>query len=278
LPFGLFKKSWEKEHCAFVLQEYGATGSKGWASITEETETLISKMMALEQFKPGKSYRVLARYLDGDHAGQIAGVVWHHHEPIRGLHEKKTEERPKRQEREKEKAPEEYIDAYVENLAAALTPIVKLQAVLKDFQATFAPTPAAATSEQTSEDFAIPPPEYEGKLPIWTHPMVIKSIFSELNAFVDHTANRFEGLFGTGGTKAREEKEEKEEPLLPSIADFTEQEVPIAKEPEPIQTEEAALPMPEDEETDEESAAEMIPSLVEEETEDSEEKGEQENE
>lgn len=288
-PFRLFRKAWEKELCSYVLQEYGATGGRGWANITEAVEESIGKLSATEFFKPGKHYRVIARYTEGNHAGQFAGVVWQHYEPVKGIKAVKGEEEEKTKKKEKETHdPVEAMAAYADKLEADLQPIVKLQNVIRDFQETFMPTPAqpalSTPSGEEGEEFKIPPPEFDGKLPVYMHPFVVKTIFGELNAFVDHAADRFGGMFGGGGPagkgKTQAKAEEEEEPLLPSIRDFALKPI-IKGEQEPIEfeteeEEEVTLPMPKEkvsggpvaefkvqppEETEEESKAETVPSL-----------------
>lgn len=93
------KKTWEREECVFTVQEHGVTESgKGWSDITKPTGVVPTSAECGEIFEPGRYYRVLARYISGDRAGQLAGVVWKHFEkPLGGLVKKEKPPKVKKE-------------------------------------------------------------------------------------------------------------------------------------------------------------------------------------
>lgn len=264
MPFGLFKKKWEKVACTFTLQEYGVTGPKGWEDITAPVGSAISKGAASEFFKPGCHYRLIARSIEGESAGQWVGTVWEHYEPHKGLKAKGVAVKQKGPVKAKD--PADMMEAYAEQVEHVLNPLLKMNEVFAQIREQLVPQPSEGGPPPSPEGqgaYTIPAPEFEGKLPAVMHPYVIHVIAEEVKGVVEYAATRLEKSFGGGGLPAAEEGEEEEEEFLPSMSKFREQpeeEGEVVAEEE----EEALLPsitseVPEEPET--------VPTLITEEEE-----------
>ena len=220
MPLGLFKKKWEKVACTFTLQEYGATGTRGWADITDPVGSAITKGAASEFFKPGCHYRLIARSIEGETAGQWVGTVWEHYEPHKGLVAKGVTVKEKSPAKPKD--PADYMEAYAEQVEHILNPLIKFNEVFAQIREQLVPQPSAE-GPPTEGPYTIPPPEFDGKLPAVMHPYVIHVIAEEVKGVVEYAATRLEKAFGAGGLPEEEGGEEEEE-FLPSMSKFTAEE------------------------------------------------------
>jgi hypothetical protein len=274
MPFGikLFKKPWDSAPCEFVLQEYGLGGERGWSDVTESTGTLPSKDTARDNFKPGHHYRLLAKYVEGERAGQIAGVAWNHYEPAPGG--LKPKEPIKREKSEAKRAdPVAVMSDYAEEVERTLAPLGHILESLDDIrQRLGGGTPQRVVGEE--EGMGIPPPEFDGKLPVVFHPYVIHTIAEEMKSVISYAGDRFEGILGKSG-EAPPVKEEEEEPLLPSIKDYVKPtEAEVEEKEEEGELEEAEKPEEEEEEPSlptlpsapeaQKPTEEIVPALIEE--------------
>lgn len=245
MPLGFFKKKWEKVACTFTLQEYGATGTKGWADITDPVGSAIPKGAASEFFKPGCHYRLIARSIEGDTAGQWVGTVWEHYEPHKGL--KAKEIAAVKKGPAKPKDPADIMEAYADQVEHVLNPLVRINEVFASIREQLAPQ--SSEGGPPPEAYTIPAPEFDGKLPAIMHPYVIHVIAEEVKGVVEFAADRMEKAFGGGGLPAVEEEEE--EDLLPSMSKFREEEpegeVVEGDVVEAAEEEEALLPRLEEE-------------------------------
>lgn len=262
----LFKKVWDKVLCSFELQEYGSNGGKGWNSIIEPTGNCISKAEAREMFRPDRHYRVIARALEGEQAGRFIGVVWDHYEPARGL-VKKEDVRERAPPKSKE--IEDVIDEYAEKVEKVLAPIPKILDSLEGIRQKFAPSPEEGVSEARGEGYEIPPPEFEGKLPAFMHPFVVKTIADEIKGVMDYGATRFQQAFGAGTLPSQQPRAEEEEEVIPSLAKFKERRHPVEEQAPPAEAEEeeeVVLPTIKKKEEEEAPAGEeeVVPTLIEE--------------
>jgi len=254
LHLGLFKKKWEKVACTFTLQEYGATGTRGWADITDPVGSAITKGAASEFFKPGCHYRLIARSIEGETAGQWVGTVWEHYEPHKGLVAKGVAVKEKSPAKPKD--PADYMEAYADQVEHVLEPLVKINEVFAQIREQLAPQPSAEGPPTEGSPYTIPPPEFDGKLPAVMHPYVIHVIAEEVKGVVEYAATRLEKSFGGGGLPEEEGGEEEEE-FLPSMSKFTaEEEGEVVAEEE----EESLLPGIASEATEE---PETVPALEE---------------
>jgi hypothetical protein len=269
------KKPWDQVMCNFELQEYGGDGGKGWVTIVEPTGSIITKDTAQEMFKPDRHYRLIARALEGPKAGAYVGVVWQHYEPFKGL--LKKEEKHKEPSTPKPKEVEDVIEEYADKVEKVLSPLPKIFKMLDDIRAS---TLGGQTKEQSGEaenveDWTkVPPPEFEGKLPVWAHPYFINNLFQNMKGLIDYGAKKIEDAFGVGGLPqpTTQTQKEEEEELIPSLETFKKERHISAAE---RQKEEPSPPtIPEEEVIEppkEEKEEEVIPSSKEKETEEEEE-------
>lgn len=243
-PFG--KRKWEKATCTFVLQEYGAEGVRGWGDITDPTGEVPTKEESMEYFKPGRHYRVMARYIEGEKAGQIAGVVWHHFEKLPGgLKPKEKAPKPK-----VERAPSKPRDAaelmgeYVDEFVRVATPLAKLNEALAGIREALGVS-SAPPQGGGSSGYQIPPLEFSGSAPWMLHPYIVKTVADEVKSVLDYGFTRAEKMMGIEGEAVIEEEEE--ELGLPSIRRYARREVPAppaAEEALPPEEEPPPTPKP----------------------------------
>jgi hypothetical protein len=244
MPFGLWKKPWEKCLCSFELQEYGVDGGHGWASITEPTGSPINKAEAQEMFKPDKHFRVIARALEGDQAGRFIGVVWAHYEPAKGIVKKEAiKEKPPA----KPKEVEDVIEEWAERVDKVLQPVEKIMDTMERIRGRFGgeaqPQPSQG-EEGEGGSYQIPPPEFEGKLPAMMHPYVVHIIAEEIKGVLDYGATRLSQAFGVGLPPGQTSPErEEEEEVIPSLAKFKEKKA-AEQPPEEEDTGDITIPAP----------------------------------
>ena len=265
----IFKKPWDKEPCTFVVQEYGLGTERGWVDVTEPSGQCPTKKECMDLFKPGKHYRVMARFISGDKAGQLAGVVWKHYEPLPGgLKPKKTEVRVRRKKEEEPMDIVTAMDKYAEHLGRTLEPLGKLIEALTTirenlFQVSSAPSEASEQPRQVG--YEIPPLEFDGKAPWMLHPYVVHTIAEEAKSVIAYGADRLEGIIGKRGMP-QEVVEEEEKPLLPPLSKYAPEEeveeVPVEEEMPIEEVEEIPEEVPPEEE---EKPLMTVPSLIEEE-------------
>jgi len=257
------KKPWDKYLCTFVVQEFGATGEKGWGDVSEPTSQPPTKEECHELFSPGSSYQCMARYAEGPKAGQFAGVVWHHFEPLPGGLKPKPKEKGKIREKVVEKEPDyaEVMGKYADQVERTLDPLARLFESLEAVRERLgggvgvAPQPSAVVSEP---GYSVPPPEFDGKLPAIMHPYVIHTIAEELKSVVDFAGARFERVL----RPAEGEVEEEEEVRLPTLPMPPSRELPGEVE-EAVEEEELPEEEIEEEVVEEEVEEEELPAMPE---------------
>jgi len=231
LAFKFWKKRWDRAESFFELQEWGASESeRGFSTILQEKKKL-SKQDCAEYFRPGKSYRLLAKSVE---TGQMIGVVWKHYEPIPGALPKPVE-KPLPTKKEPPKRPHDHMKEYVNEVKETLEPMQNLFEMLDELRGDF----FGKEDQQASPNYQIPPLQYSGAAPWPLHPQVVQTIGNEIKGIVDHVAER---IFGEESTRAARPTtqqqtqpptpEESEEDLgLPDIMDYVPKEEPSAPEP-----------------------------------------------
>jgi hypothetical protein len=258
--FGFFKKPWEKVMCTYELQQYGGSEGPGWHSIAEATYTLITKAEAQEMFEPDRHYRLIARATEGPQAGRFVGVVWDHYEPFKGLVKKGTEKA--RTAVAKSKEPEEVLEDYADRVEKILRPLPRIFETVENIRARYI---GGGGREREGEEgeaagWSVPPPEFDGKLPVIFHPYVVHQIAEEIKGVIDFGATRMEKIFGVGGLPGGEApKEEEEEAVLPTLESFKKKkamEEGVTEEEEAEAEGEPTIPTPAKEEAKLEEAAE----------------------
>jgi len=269
----IFKKPWDREPCTFVVQEYGLGTERGWVDVTEPSGQCPTIKECMDIFKPGRHYRAMARYISGDKAGQLAGVVWKHYEPLPGgVKPRKTEVAKVRRKKEEPMDIVAAMDKYAEHLSRTLEPLGKLIDALTTIRETlFQSVPSSPEEPQPQQQqvgYQIPPLEFDGKAPWMLHPYIVHTIAEEAKSVIEYGADRLEGILGRRGEEIRVEEEE-EKPLLPPLSKYApeeevEEEMPI----EEVEGEIAEEEIPEEEE----EPLMTVPSLIEEEAKPPEEK------
>jgi len=220
VKFPWSKRPWEKEDCVFVLEEYGAAGGPGWVAITEPSGECPTKDDCVEFFKPGCTYRVMAKYIGGDKAGQFAGMVWKHWEPhpLGKARPKEAEAKPARERAEVKpsQVATRVMGAYAKQLEEDLTPLVSILDLLDTIRQKF-----SVGGGEGGGGPAYPPLAFEGGAPWFLHPWIVREAAQSVTDVLDHAFDRVEKL--TKGEKApSEEEKEEEEVELPSIDEFKE--------------------------------------------------------
>ena len=264
MSFQFWKKRWDREESFFELQEWGATESeRGFATILQEKKK-ITQADCAEYFKPGKSYRLLAKSVE---TGQMTGVVWKHYEPIPGALPKPME-RPQPSKKEPPKRPHDYMGEYVKEVKETLEPISSLFEMLDELRGGFfgkegdqSPNPAYVSQ--------VPPLQYSGAAPWMLHPQVVQTIGNEIKGIVDHVADRLFGEEQTrpAGTQTQPAPQTQpptvaeggEEDLgLPDIHDYAKNAVELVESEEPEPAVEPKLGLPVETEAEEVPAKEDV--------------------
>lgn len=211
------KRPWEKVDCIFVLQEIGPGLGKGWQDILDPVGEPLSKQEVAEHFRPGRSYRLMAKSSD---EGKLVGMVWKYFEPFPPgqLKRKEEKEKPSR-EPAPPPSPAEFMDAYAEEVVAVLAPMAKLVKVFSAIRDSF--SLGGSQQSQSSGNVSNPYPplpalEFDGKAPWFMHPYVAKYFGDTIKDVVDHTAKRF----GFGEEEEAKGEEKGEEPSLPRISAY----------------------------------------------------------
>jgi len=255
--FGFFKKPWEKVMCTYELQQYGGSEGPGWHSIAEATYTLITKAEAQEMFEPDRHYRLIARATEGPQAGRFVGVVWDHYEPFKGLVKKGTE-KARTAAVAKSKEPEEVLEDYADRVEKILRPLPRIFETVESIRARYI---GGGGREREGEEgeagWSVPPPEFDGKLPVIFHPYVVHQIAEEIKGVIDFGAARMEKIFGVGGLPGGEQApKEEEEAVLPTLESFKKKKaVEEAVTEEEEAEEEPTIPTPVKEEAKLEESA-----------------------
>lgn len=231
------KKPWEKYLCVFVVQEFGASGEKGWADVSEPTSQIPTMDESHDLFKPGCSYQCMSKYVEGPKAGQFAGVVWRHFETLPGGLKPKERLPKVKKEKETELKPmkfSEIIKGYVGEVDEVLGPMVQLSEVFGKIRESF----GVGAGGQASSPYTIPPPTFEGTIPILLHPYVVQTIGQEIRAVMDYGFKRIEKI--TGVPAGEEGIEEEEDFVLPKPAQYRKGIEAVKEEAEEVPYEEKA--------------------------------------
>jgi len=270
------RKPWDKVACNYVLQEY--TPGHGWSDITEPAGEAPTVDECREHFKPGSHYRLMARAVEDSldakiKGGTFVGVLWKYYEPLPGGVVAVVKEKPKVEKPSRPKDATETMKEYVGEVRRVLEPITDIFVVMNELRDSIFPPGEGAPSGEGggSQGYSVPPPEFEGKIPVWMHPYVVHTIADEMKGVIEYGATRLEGVLGKRGPPGMPPEEEEEEVRLPSIRAFV-KPVEAAEKPEAPEgieekeveervEEEAVV---EEEEEEEVEGEETVPSLIEE--------------
>jgi len=246
VAFKFWKKKWEREPCTFELQEYGAAGKPGWATISKPTGEVPNKQECAELFQPGYHYRVLAKSVE---TGKIVGVVWNCYEPLPGGIEAKPEKEEKAPPQPREprgpRSPSEWMGEYAKQVADTLEPLAELVEAVRGLDI----FGGGGGGQPPANPQQFPPLDFSGKAPWVLHPYIVREIGNQIKDVSDHIMDRLSGLpaeaakrmqaQAEAGVKAPEEEEEM--PLLPNPEEYVEEEKTM-EEPETVPSLEETQP------------------------------------
>jgi len=162
---------------------------------------------------------------------------------------------------------------YAGEVKRVLEPIKDISLALNELRESLFPegvggSPPASSGEGEGSYYGgVPPPEFEGKIPVWMHPYVVHTIATEIKGVIEYGATRLEGILGKSPLKPPGvEAEVEEEFKLPSISTYAQPpEAPVAPaglEEQPLEERVEEGEELEEEEPSEEEV-ETVPSLIE---------------
>lgn len=232
VAFKFWKKKWERETCTFELQEYGAAGKPGWATISNPAGEIPKKEECIELFHPGCHYRIMAK---GVETGKMVGVVWKHYEPLPGGLQAKPEKEEKAPPPREQRGPRtgtEWMKQYAGEVAETLGPLAELLNALQELPQLFG---GVQGQGQQANPQQWPQLEFSGKAPWVLHPYIVREIGNQITEVSDHIMDRLSGLpaeaakkMETEAAKTGAEEEEGEEmPLLPNPEEYVGEQPPI---------------------------------------------------
>jgi len=209
------------------LQEYGATGKPGWATISNPSGEIPKKQECIDLFKPGCHYRVMAKSVE---SGTFVGVVWKHYEPLPGGIQPKPEkeERPQQpRETRVARTPSEWMGEYAKQIAETLEPLAELIEAIKGIDI-LGGGGGGQAGQANPQQF--PPLEFSGRAPWVLHPYIVREIGDQIKEVSDHLMDRLSGLpveaakrMEAEATRKTGEEEEEEMPLLPNPEEYVEE-------------------------------------------------------
>lgn len=230
----------------FELQECTGRGGKGGWTTIATVDKFGKPATFVEYFKPGCIYRLMARDLE---TGQYAKRRWKHFEPSFEI-EKVEREREKREKQPRMPSPAEIMTAWAEGLEQQMQPVIAFGKVMQGIRQVFSeafPTPQGG---------GIPPPEFEGKLPSFMHPYVVKEIGATVNSVTDHFFGKLDEFRQKAMAHPPTTETQAEPVQFPDIEEYMPEETPLPPTPKPETVKEEKLEEKEVETVEEEKESE----------------------